>query len=241
MNPPNPNKNKHPELVRAARPIPGSNKSLLQDDLFDEANYPAEWNIEFFKSLPTFAKRVAYAKTKLGKLGQGSARIVFDVDENTVLKLARNDKGIAQNNVESDIGMKGWYSFVAKVFDAEPNDLWIESEKARKMNAGDFKRLVGFGFRDWCNTLDSEYRVRNGKGKSMYLSIPNYDQIKETELLSDMVGYMMDFDVPPGDLTRINSWGIVNRDGQDVPVLVDYGLTTTVYNDFYAPPGFRIR
>jgi len=43
----------------------------------------------------------------LPKIGSGSGRIVYDFGEGMVLKLAKNTKGVAQNNIESDIGRYG--------------------------------------------------------------------------------------------------------------------------------------
>ena len=36
-----------------------------------------------------------------------------------------------------------------------------------------------------------------------------------------------------GDLTRISSYGIVKRNGQEELVIIDFGLTEDVYNNFY--------
>jgi hypothetical protein len=46
----------------------------------------------------TFKKRLEYCKNMLGEpADKGSSRIVFDIDDETVLKLAKNRKGIEQN------------------------------------------------------------------------------------------------------------------------------------------------
>jgi len=58
-----------------------------------EANYPEGFNVEEFKSLPTFAARMKYVKARLPKVAQGSARTAFIVDDATVLKVAMNKKG----------------------------------------------------------------------------------------------------------------------------------------------------
>jgi hypothetical protein len=232
----NPNKKKHTELEQAPKRLSSGDNvpTLIQDDLFDEANYPKEFDINVLKSLPTFAKRVAYATEKLGKLGKGSSRIVFEADDNTVLKVAKNAKGLAQNGLEEEISRLGWYDFVSKVFDADPNSLWIESEKATKMKPSSFKELTGFNFRDWTNTLMAEYTRRTSqRGGAMYMSSDDYEKIVETDFFQDMLNFIVDFDIMPGDFTRISSWGVVNRDGVTIPILIDYGITKSIYNDFY--------
>lgn len=37
-----------------------------------------------------------------------------------------------------------------------------------------------------------------------------------------------------GDLKRISSWGIVNRDGEERLVLVDYGFNDFVNDEYYS-------
>jgi len=232
----NPNKNKHTELEQAPRRLSSdaSVPTLIQDDLFDEVNYPKEFDVSIFKKLPTFKKRVEYATLKLGKIGTGSSRVVFDADNDTVLKIAKNDKGLAQNELEAEVSRLGWYDFVAKVYEAEPNNLWIESEKARKMKPSDFKRLTGFKFRDWTNTLMAEYTRRSGqRGGAMYMASENYDEIVESDLFQSLLSFIADYEIMPGDFGRISSWGIVNRDGTETPILIDYGISKTIYNDFY--------
>jgi hypothetical protein len=223
------NRDRHPELKKEPRPIEGSsNKMLIQDD------YPAGWDMEHFKNLPSYKKRIRYAKEKLGRLGSGSARVVFDIDEDKVFKLAKNSKGLAQNDLESDISATGWYDFVARVFDADPNNLWIESEKATKMKKSDFKKLTGFKFDDWTNTLLQRTRELQGDRGGIFFAAPeNYDEILEDELFNNIISFIMDYDIVPGDFARISSWGIVNREGHEVPVLIDYGISKSIYNDYY--------
>jgi hypothetical protein len=38
---------------------------------------------------------------------------------------------------------------------------------------------------------------------------------------------------PAGDLMRLNSYGIVNRNGEDIIVIIDFGLTHDIYDEYY--------
>ena len=67
-------------------------------------DYPSSWNIEEFKSLRSFAERKRYCDANLQKIASGSGRIVYKVDNQKVLKLAKNKKGVAQNEIESELG-----------------------------------------------------------------------------------------------------------------------------------------
>lgn len=48
-----------------------------------------------------------------------------------------------------------------------------------------------------------------------------------------MTELMHNADMPVGDLIRINSYGIVTRDGHDTVVVIDYGLSDEIYATHY--------
>ena len=85
-------------------------ESDLKDIIKDTANaiisemaYPASFNMEEFKSLKSFAKRMEYCKSRLPRLGAGSSRVVFRVDDDKVLKLAKKRKsGIKKETLSSE-------------------------------------------------------------------------------------------------------------------------------------------
>src|ERR1700749_760360 len=58
--------------------------------------------VKNMSQLKTFTARLKYCKEHFQRLGAGSSRIVFLLPDGKVLKLAKNAKGLAQNNVESD-------------------------------------------------------------------------------------------------------------------------------------------
>ena len=204
------------------------------EELFLEAGtYPPEWDMELFKKLPTFAKRVKYAQERLGKIGSGSARVVFSVDDNVVMKIAKNKKGLEQNGVEADVGMKDWHQCAVKVFDCDPENLWLEAEKAKKVKKSDFKKLTGYNFDTWTSVLYFKI-MQNQNGVDYYiLNEPLAKEIMEGELFNDIVEMAGNWDMNPGDFKRINSWGVVMRNGTPTLVLIDIGLTNQIYKDYY--------
>ena len=70
--------------------------------MMEEAVFPEGFDVEQFKELKTFRERLQYCKERLKKLGAGTGRIAYQIDDGTVLKLAKNAKGVAQNDVEND-------------------------------------------------------------------------------------------------------------------------------------------
>ena len=73
-------------------------RKVLKESI--EEAYPESFNMETFKSLRNHAERNRYAAEHLQKIAAGSSRIVYKIDDEKVLKLAKNDKGIAQNETE---------------------------------------------------------------------------------------------------------------------------------------------
>lgn len=209
---------------------------IQESDLLED--YPASFDMEVFKSLKSHAGRNRYAQEHLQRLSSGSSRIVYKIDDEKVLKLAKNEKGVAQNEVEIEYGQ---YSdiedVVARIFDYdEVGNLWVEMELARKVKASDFKNIVGYNFADIQKAIHN-YGVDSGNVRRSFKHDINkelVDDMWENEFMYELFSYIGNYGVPTGDLTRLNSYGVVKRNGQDKIVLIDYGLTHDVYSSYYS-------
>lgn len=198
----------------------------------EEVDYPLGFDKGKFKSLD-HKQKLKYLKPFLARLGGGSARIVFSLDSQTVLKIAKNEKGIAQNNIEIDIYRSFSPDIVAKVYDYdEENSIWLEMERAEKLRAADFKSFTGISFKDFGAILHFWYRNHIGK-QTWYEKPALYDKFIETDFFNSLVELMGNYDMPAGDIIRPSSWGIVQRNGSRRPVLIDFGLTLDVWNQYY--------
>lgn len=209
-----------------------------------EMAYPVSFNMEEFKSIRSFADRVKYCENRLKKLGAGTSRRVYQIDNEKCLKLAKNRKGIAQNIEEINLGNDMYAgSCFAKVYDYDSNGLFVEMELARRAKESDFERLVGIPFDVYCdiivrtaaNYLPSNNQSRNWINKSMEDSYEYVmDNIGDFEFISEVIDYMGNFQVKAyGDLQRLSSYGVVRRNGQEEMVIVDFGLTEDVFNNYY--------
>lgn len=199
----------------------------------EEADYPADFDFAAFKKLPSFAARLKYVKARLPKVAQGSSRAVFVADPNTVIKVAMNPKGIAQNETEADIGRFADSYPVAKVLDVGDHGIWLEMERAVKATPKVFAQLAGMTLKKFETIFRYYGSVK--RGRSVYSKPARYDELMDgNEFLQRVQALIDDYDMPPGDVVRISSWGIVTREGNQTLVLIDFGLTNTVYNDFYA-------
>jgi len=207
------------------------------DSLLDE-DYPSNWNVEEFKSLTSFNARMKYCQDNLQRISSGSGRIVYMIDNEKVLKLARNKKGVAQNEVEVQYSREHMLEdIVATIFNAEPNDLWVEMELARKLTTKSFKQLVGVSFELFAQAVSNYGSDANGdnRGGGRY-NIPQetVDELWENEFIYGIFQLIGNYGIPAGDLMKTSSYGIVKRNGEDIVVMIDYGLTSEVYDSYYS-------
>lgn len=219
-------------------------KYLLAKNSLEEMAYPVNFNMEELKNINSFVERVKYCNSRLKYLGQGSSRRVYMVDDEKCLKMAKNRKGIAQNIEEINLGNDIYAgSCFAKVYDYDQNGLFVEMELARKAKESDFERLAGIPFDCYCdlivrtaiNYLPNNCQSRNWVTSSMEDTY-NYvmDNIDNFEFINQVIEYMYNFQVKAyGDLQRISSYGVVKRNGQEELVIVDFGLTEDVFNNYY--------
>lgn len=210
-------------------------------DFFPETNvvpeaYPPTWNLETFKSLKSFSKRVAYCNQHLQRLSSGSGRIAYKIDEEKVLKLARNEKGIAQNGVERDSYVQDAYGdIVAKVFEVDPDDLWIEMELAKKLSPHRFKSLVGADVKDVGMYLQElEHRYHGKQSPFWRVKDEVREQLDQNEWVQQVYTLCREVDLVTGDFGKASSFGEVTRNGKPTVVIIDMGLTNAVYKDHYS-------
>lgn len=185
-------------------------------------------------SLQSFSARIKFCNENFKRLTSGSARIIYEYSSEYILKLAKNPKGQAQNRTEADKFLQQHYkNIIANVIDAEPDDKWILVEKATGVSPSQFKSLTGFGLDELCLYLNNIFGPP-GKKIVMLYNRPfnetlNVERFENSELIQDLVDMMANFTMPPGDICKKNSWGLVkNR-----LVLVDYGLTQDIYDEYY--------
>lgn len=208
-------------------------RKVLKESFIEE-EYPASFNMEQFKALKAFKDRVAYCEQHLQRIAAGSSRIVYKIDNEKVLKLAKNDKGLAQNETEIQWGNDSYFgSILAQTIDSHPNSLWVEMELARKISKSEFRSLTGFDINQINYYLRNFEQEQKG-GRGLFDLEPELEaRMDEDEFINELKSFMDAADSPAGDLGRLNSYGIVKRHGEERVVLIDYGLTQDVYSTHY--------
>ena len=175
-------------------------------------------------------------KAKLRFLGQGSSREVFALDAKRALKMARNEKGIAQNQAELSIATDAEGGLVAKIFQYDPEYKWLVSELVRPITSGEeFKHLTGISWGvfvhliyhsyDWEHVLLTidPWRLEPGETPEKIRKSPFL--VKAMAGLSSIQETLLE-----GDLVRLDHWG---KTPDQRVVLLDYGFTEDVAMDHY--------
>lgn len=179
-------------------------------------------NIE---GLENYNSRKEYAEKNLKHLSSGSSRIVYSSPDDTIIKLAKNDKGLAQNEAECNPKMKSKY--LNKVIKHAKDFSWMETHYLDKITVKDFKKMTGLEFEDFGEAI--RYGLKNVSGNSGKDKPKKFDEVAESEIYKEMKKIGNQFKLMPGDLARISSWG--TKDGE--PILIDAGLTQDVFDEYY--------
>lgn len=197
----------------------------------------------------SFSDKVAYCKKMLGApIGNGSSRIVFQLDDYSCLKLAKNGKGVKQNEEEMRIGNSDYISIVPKILNGsdEENYQWVISEYVLPANEEDFEEVYKIEFltiKEFVNALvaanSRSSRVEQDWGNKTTMRL--YDEYDTNEdvvnLFNDISELYYGYDHGVGDLLRIQNWGMVNREYGPEMVILDTGLSQEIYNNYYSRGG----
>lgn len=204
-------------------------------NIIGEMAYPSSFSFDEFKKLKKFSERVRYCGQHLNKISSGSARIVYNIDGDKVLKLAKNSKGLTQNLTEIRLGTEPYYKCFANIYDYDKNGMWVEMEHCRKALKSDFKKLYGVPFEALCCFITDINNERYNFYRDYRGIVKNIMNGKETEtqkLFCDVHDYISCEGLTAiGDLCRINSWGIPRNTNRYV--IIDFGLDDLVFNNYY--------
>lgn len=210
-----------------------------QENLLIKEAMMQNFSIDTLYSLPSYSAKVKYCKQMLGNpIGNGTSRMVFQIDDETVLKLAKNDKGIAQNEQE---GQPDWYletlGVTPKVYhDYNKTDdyTFIVSEYVIPAKKQDFIHCLGIDYDTFCRFIIASYnqyaRKKDWRGLNDYTFCELIEQNDDLRLFND---YMTNYQVNFGDIVRLANLGMVQRDGEAHIVILDSGLNDDIYYKFY--------
>jgi hypothetical protein len=180
-------------------------------------------NIE---KLETYQARVKYAEKNLKHLSSGSARVTYVTPNNTVIKLAKNDRGIAQNKAEKK-NLATKCKYFNDVIRNAANFAWIETDYLDKITPKEFEKMTGIHFDDFGEAI--RFGLKHVASNKKMKEPKNFDKVSKSDIYKQMRSVADKCDMMPGDIARISSWG--TKKGH--PVLIDAGLTKKIFDEFY--------
>lgn len=206
-----------------------------------------EFRLDCLISCKSYNRRVEYCKQMLGNpIGNGSSRMVFQIDDETCLKLAKNEKGVAQNMEEMRIASDGFISYIPKVFNGsdEENGLWVISQYVIPAKIQDFEKVLGISFYDVAKFAEftdkrcdyrraSKEEIRHADNVVSKLYDKYADNDLAIELFNDIHDLKANYDQFVGDLCRIQNWGMVRENGQTFMVMLDSGFSEEICKKYY--------
>ena len=202
--------------VNSIKESTSKGKSKIQEAM------KSSFSFEYLSSLDA-EEAFEYCTRELGEnVGEGSSRAVFQIDDVQVLKLALNEKGIAQNRVEASTKeMKSpLFPYILYVDD---NNKWLVTEYVLPAEYKDFEHCLGFGCGHFFyHIIESIKGLKYDGGMSAYEDefVPYFGDSEFYRLLAK---YILDYDIPIGDIQRIENWGVTKRNGKDTLVILDPG------------------
>ncbi len=187
-------------------------------------------NIE---SLHTYKDKIDCAEHNLKHLSSGSSRIIYLSPNESVIKLAKNDRGLAQNKVEANI--KSNSKFVNKPKKFAKNYSWLEVDFLDDLSEKEFEEFTNFSFKNFGSTIKSTLKSHHTSDISpssspSSSSSKSINKIKSSPLFKDICELIKSNDLIVGDVIRISSW----RTNGEYPILADTGLNRNVFNKYYA-------
>ena len=203
------------------------------------------FRIDYLTNCKSFEERVEYCKQMLGfPIGDGSSRIIFQLDDETCLKLAKDEKGIAQNMEEIEVGTSNNINYMPKVYNGtdEKNGLWIVAQYVIPAKEKDFMNVLKVDFKDvsfFAVHLDNYIESQNGFAKILSKHVLDSISYKYSNnkrayyLFKSICDLKQNHNQYVGDLSRIDNWGLARKDGRTVLVMLDTGLSKDIYNQFY--------
>ena len=165
-------------------------------------DFPPGWDWYEFEDEPT-KEQIRYCRKHLKFLGEGSSRIVFQIDDLSVLKLATVNVGRHQNRTEYEIAQ--YSDRVCPVFNHEKEYFdWVISGYAKNITEGEFLEL----------TENSWWLWKDNPNKCCWIA-------------AELNGVILDFKLNPEEYNDLRQFGKY----QNRIVIRDYGLTNDILRE----------
>ena len=191
------------------------------------------FSFDTLKQISSFRGRLQYCIKTLGfRCGSGSSRTCFQLDDNRILKLALNNKGIAQNELEgrmdNNLDSLGVRPLIFDETDYD-NNWFIVCEYVLPARVADFKRLLGISWKQFCDFITTCAIEKEGGDPPIDWDTFG-DMLDNNEKLYCIHDFIANYNISCGDLLRLTNYGLSKNNGI---VILDTGLDSEVWNNYY--------
>ena len=209
------------------------------------------FSLEALNELPSIKEQKRYLNNTLKKIGNGSSRLVYRLNDETVLKFAKNENGIEQNEEEYSKSLSNTPIF-AKVYDSDEDGKWIIMEYGEPIKNIRVKQIYGVKFENISDFISLAFNDISSREKILidvepsslkmykdyikWINNESTNSIKFTDKLGFFLKAICDYiknnrsrkcDVM--DWFAADNWGIANRNGEECLVIIDMGLNENLY------------
>ena len=152
--------------------------------------------------------------------------------------MAKNAKGIAQNEYEYDNYYASDDDVLPKCFECADDYSWIISEYVLPAKPKDFQIVFNMTWDDFCGWLNRtklQY-VHSSYQKYMWKVMDKdkwLDIIENNEAIYPLYVWLINRQHNMQDLQRIANWGLASRSGEPTLVILDNGLSEEIFNQYY--------
>jgi hypothetical protein len=176
------------------------------------------FSFDTLNSITDPMKRYEYCKSKLQEIGIGSSRVVFKLNDQTVLKIVhpKNPQaGLAQNQGETE-KCEAAGQIAATVHNHAPDYSWIVMDIGRKLDSAAFQRLTKIDWDTYVSAMKAYFRPKDASDENRR----DLQVAQNLPFFKNLLAAAQQCQLVVGDLINIANWAIINGH----PKLIDFGF-----------------
>lgn len=195
-----------------------------------EASIRGAFDLATFKRFEDQFDAYNYARDNLHLLGKGSGRVAYAYSSGKVLKLAMNEKGFAQNEVEVSVSSRPeTRGIIARIYEHDPGMMWVLAELVRPIrDHEEFLRYIKFHDVGVYETGDTMAYVVDDIVSNEYEG--QFANEVDPVFVQQLHTVVIENGLDVSDIVSMRSWGKTS-DGR--LVLLDYGFSHDVAAKHY--------
>ena len=188
------------------------------------------FSFEEFNSCESYSDKIGYAKKHLEFLGSGSSRHAFAIDDKKILKVASNENGIMQNNVEKFYCDSDWER-LTKIFEYDEDFMWLVSERTAPIDIYLFESIFGISidklyihlYHQRAGLFPEEVKEDSPVSENVRELLEMKKKTKDVPIVKEILQKSVELGFNNADIAIIENWGLRKTPNGDYLVITDSG------------------